>query len=307
MELNVGTRRSYLQQTDRMSAIQSLIQRLQTQISTGKKLIDPSDDPVAAARVAQIQRSMDDNTQFMRNIDTVTSRLSLADGTVESMSNSIIRVQELALNAANGTLTNGDRQNIAAELDQVIDGMMALANTRDAGGDYIFGGTLSDVAPYAKDMMGAILWQGGASTASIAIGPDTVVRAGERGDDVLTVPGATGDTFALLAEFRDLLSQPTPLTAIETERYAALLTGLQGTVSHLNDMRATFGGRLNTIEAENVRLKDVETALTVSKSNLESVDVAEAITEMQSALLILKASQQSFAQVKSLSLFDVLR
>ena len=307
MEMTVGTRHSYLVQTDRMSSLQTLIDKLQAQVSTGKKIIDPSDDPVGAARVAQLQRSMDDNSQFMRNIDTLTARLEVADSAVESMSNSLVRVRELALNAANGTLTNGDRQNIASELDQITGGMLALANTRDAGGDYVFAGGKTNAPAYAKDMTGAIVWQGGASVSSIPVGPDSAVKAGERGPDVLTAPSATRDTFAMLAEFSDLLDQPTPLSDADKGRYAALLDGLQAGIAHVNDVRATFGGRRNTLDAEKTRLQDVATALTTSKSSLESADVAAAITEMQSALLILKASQQSFAQVKSLSLFDVIR
>ncbi len=301
MEMTVGTRHSYLVQTDRMSSLQTLIGKLQAQVSTGKKIIDPSDDPVGSARVAQLQRSIDDNSQFMRNMDTLTSRLSVADRAVEGISNSLIRARELALTAANGTLNNGDRQNIAYELDQLTDGLLQLANTRDAGGDFVFAGTKSNAPAFVRDMAGDVVWDGGGTSASIPIGPDTAIKAGERGADVL------GDAFQQLQEFRDLLTQPTPLSDADKARYDMLLDGLQVGIARVNDVRATFGGRLNTIENEKTRLEDVATALTTSKSSLESADVAAAITEMQSALLILKASQQSFAQVKSLSLFDVIR
>ena len=306
-DMTVGTRQSYLAQTDRMSAIQSLIGKLQAQVSTGKRINDPSDDPVAAARVAQLQRSLDDNSQFMRNMDALTARLSVADNAVESMANSLTRANELALSAANGTLTGADRKTIASELDQLIDGMMALANTRDAGGDYIFAGDRTNQPAFVKNGAGAIVWNGGGQPQSTAIGPDIAMRSGERGIDVLTAPNSSGNAFQLLAEFRDLLDQPAPPTDAVTARYAGLLDGLKGSIAQLGDVRATFGGRLNTLESENNRLQDVATALTVSKSSLESADVAAAITEMQSALLILKASQQSFAQVKSLSLFDAIR
>src|SRR3546814_9183294 len=87
-------------------------------------------DPLGANRVVDLQRSITDNQQFIRNMDTITTQISLADSAAESMSNQLVRARELAIIAANGTMTATDRQNISTELAQIIEQVLALANTR---------------------------------------------------------------------------------------------------------------------------------------------------------------------------------
>lgn len=307
--MQVGTRQSYALQTDRMASLQSLIEKLQAQVSSGKRINDASDDPVGAARVAQLQRSLDDNSQFIRNIDAATARLSLADTAVEGMSTNLIRARELALVAANGTTTASDRANIASELDQIIDGMLGLANTRDANGDHIFSGARAGSPAFAYDGDGIVRWQGAGRAAEVPIGPDDSVAATVSGVDVLTAEVGNGrkGVFEMLAGFRTLLDRPDPRTDADKADYAALLDGLDSAVGQVNDMRAVLGGRLDRIDAERERLQSVATVIEEGKSSLESADLTKAITDLQGALLILKASQQSFAQIKSLSLFDAIR
>ena len=307
MSITLGTRQAYTVQTDRMSTLQAQIDKLQAQVSTGKKIVDPSDDPVGSARVAQLQRALDNNAQFVRNMGTLTAKLNVADSAASSIANDLTRVRELALNAANGTLTDGDRKNIASELDQISADMLALANTRDSNGDYVFAGTKSNAPAYAADMTGAIVYQGATDVASVAVGEDTAMKAGVTGADLLTPPGGADDVFKMLSDFKTLLAQPTPLTDQNKADYASLLDGLQGAIGQVNDTRAAFGGRLNTIDTEQSRLSDVATTLTANQSSLESADVASVITQMQNMLLILKASQQSFAQVSSMSLFNYIK
>lgn len=307
--MQVGTRNSYALQTDRMGALQSLIERLQAQVSSGKRLGDASDDPVGAARVAQLQRTLDDNAQFIRNIDAATAQLSLADTAVEGMSTHLIRARELALLASTGTTTASDRANIASELDQISDGLFGLANTRNANGDYIFAGARAGSPAFARDTSGIVQWQGAGRAADIPIGPDDMVASTVSGTDILTVGvgGERRDMFEMLAGFRALLDRPDPRTDQDKADYAALLDGLDAAVGQVNDTRAVLGGRLDRIDAERERLQSVATVIEEGKFSLESADMSKAITELQGALLILKASQQSFAQIKSLSLFDAIR
>src|SRR3546814_19058865 len=77
--MRIGSFQSYNSQTSRMADLQSTIDRLQTQIATGKRVLRPSDDPLGATRVVDLQRSITDNQQFIRTMDTTTKQISLAD------------------------------------------------------------------------------------------------------------------------------------------------------------------------------------------------------------------------------------
>src|SRR3546814_9377588 len=108
--MRIGSFQSYNSQTSRMADLQSTIDRLQTQISTGKRVLRPSDDPLGANRVVDLQRSSTDNQKVIRNMTTITTRISLAASTAASMSNQLVRARELADHEANGPLTETNRQ-----------------------------------------------------------------------------------------------------------------------------------------------------------------------------------------------------
>src|SRR3546814_13798416 len=114
--MRIGSFQSYNSQTSRMADLQSTIDRLQTQIATGKRVLRPSDDPLGANRVVDLQRSITDKQQFIRNMDTITTQISLADSAADSMSKQLVRARELAIIAANGTMTENDRPTLSHAL-----------------------------------------------------------------------------------------------------------------------------------------------------------------------------------------------
>src|SRR3546814_19689247 len=87
-------------------------------------------------------------------MDAITTQLAVGDSAVEAMTNQIVRAKELAILAANASMTAADRQNISTELGQIIEQMLSLANTRDASGDYIFAGAQVNTAAFMKGASG---------------------------------------------------------------------------------------------------------------------------------------------------------
>src|SRR3546814_20637634 len=140
--MRIGSFQSYISQTSRMADLQSTIDRLQTQIATGKRVLRPSDDPLGANRVVDLQRSITDNQQFIRNMDTITTQISLADSAAESMSNQLVRARELAIIAANGTMTATHRPNISTELSPIIVQLLASATHTRSSSYHLFSAPL---------------------------------------------------------------------------------------------------------------------------------------------------------------------
>lgn len=306
--MRVGTFQSYQSQTSRMGSLQSTISRLEAQIASGKRILDPADDPLGSSRVADLQRSIDNNQQFIRNMDAVTTQLSLADSAVESMSNQMVRAKELAIQAANGTLTDADRKNISTELGQILDQMVSLANTRDASGNYLFSGAAVSTAPFATDAAGAIVWQGSGEPPNVPVSSDVSIASSVTGLAMLSIESSSGrqTILASLAEFKAVLDDPGLDAAALASGMEKALGDMSAGVDRLADQRATFGSRLAQVETETERLTSLEVTMTTAKSNIESLDVAAAIVELKSAMTLLDASQQSFAEIKKLSLFSYL-
>lgn len=306
--MRVGTFQSFQSQMSRMGSLQSTLAQLEAQIASGKRILDPSDDPLGSSRVADLQRSIDNNQQFIRNMDAITTQLSFADSAVDAMSNQMVRAKELAVQAANGTLTDADRKVISTELGQIIDQMLSLSNSRDAAGNYLFSGASVGTAPFARDATGAIVWQGSGEAPKVPISADVAVSTGANGLSMLSIETSGGrqTILASLSEFKALLDDPSADAATFTAGMEKALRDTTAGIDRLADQRATFGSRMAQVETETGRLKTLETTMTTAKSNLESLDVAAAIVQLKSAMTLLDASQQSFAQIKKLSLFSNL-
>lgn len=306
--MRVGTFQSFQSQMSRMGSLQSTLAQLEAQIASGKRILDPSDDPLGSSRVADLQRSIDNNQQFIRNMDAITTQLSFADSAVDAMSNQMVRAKELAVQAANGTLTDADRKVISTELGQIIDQMLSLSNSRDAAGNYLFSGASVGTAPFARDATGAIVWEGSGDAPKVPISADVAVSTGANGLSMLSIDTSGGrqTILASLTEFKALLDDPSVDAATFTAGMEKALSDTTAGIDRLADQRATFGSRMAQVDTETDRLKALETTMTTAKSNLESLDVAAAIVQLKSAMTLLDASQQSFAQIKKLSLFSYL-
>ena len=101
----------------------------QSQISTGRKFLSPADDPVAATRILQINQELAIRKQYQRNINSVTSRLSLEDATLDGVSNLLQRVREIAIQMGDGSLSQTDRGFLAAEIEVRTEEMLGLLNS----------------------------------------------------------------------------------------------------------------------------------------------------------------------------------
>src|SRR3546814_5582466 len=104
--MRVGTFQSYNSQVSRMADLQSTIDKLQSQVATGRRVLEPADDPLGSNRIVDLQRSIDHNQQFIRNMDAITTQLAVRDSAVEEMTNQIVRAKELAILAANASMTD---------------------------------------------------------------------------------------------------------------------------------------------------------------------------------------------------------
>ena len=124
--------------------------RTQQELSTGRRVLRPSDDPLVISRLLGVYAALESNNQYVRNIDDGLSYLYAADTALGSAGALLQDAHELAVQGANGTLTKEDMSYIARQVDKMIDNMVNLANT-DLGGKYIYAGKLNNMPPFTRD------------------------------------------------------------------------------------------------------------------------------------------------------------
>ncbi len=168
-----------------MLAQQAKLSKTQLQLSTGLKVLTPGDDPVAAVRALDLQESIDKTAQYQDNIVMARSRLNIEEVNLKSAENILFRAKELTIQALNAPINGDDRLSIKSEIDQLLDQMVALTNTKNANGEYIFSGDASDVPPFVwNGDANAYVYQGGVNQRTLDIAPERRVADGDLGSTV---------------------------------------------------------------------------------------------------------------------------
>ncbi|MBK6357496.1 MAG: flagellar hook-associated protein FlgL [Betaproteobacteria bacterium] len=135
--------------TQNMLQLQTGLYKLQNQLSTGRRILSPADDPVAAAQALVISQRQSINTQFIDNQGNAESQLASLESRLAGVSDLIQAVKTRAVEAGNGAYSDSDRRTISAEIRERFDELVGLANSSDAMGNYVFSGFRGDTQPFS--------------------------------------------------------------------------------------------------------------------------------------------------------------
>ena len=178
---------------------QSELNDTQQQLSTGRRVLTPSDDPASASRVLGLNRAVDTLSQYQSNIDRLTSRLETEEGTLDGITNLLQRVRELTVQGNNDVQAAADKGAIATEIRQLGEQLFSMANSRDSGGEYVFAGYQTGTRPFSYNL-GAYSYAGDSGQRELQIAPDRTVADGDNGFDtfmnIATGPVATVNVAA---------------------------------------------------------------------------------------------------------------
>ena len=193
--MRVSTSWMQQQSVNTMMERQGDLSDIQTQMGTGKRINQPSDDPVGAARAVELTHLGADTAQYQRNITSANARLGLEDQTLSSVSDVLDRVRTLTLQGMNATQTDESRADIAAELVQLRGQLLGIANSKDSQGDYIFAGNRTGAQPFVSQ--GSVSYVGDQGQRMVAAGPGLQVATGDPGSAIfMGIPTGNG-TFAV--------------------------------------------------------------------------------------------------------------
>ena len=144
-----------------MAKAQAAVTRTDEQIASGKRLLSPADDPVAATTILQITQELSRIEQFNKNITIAENNLNLEEVALDSVTNLIHRMKEIAVAAGNtAVLTPDDYEAYATEIDSRIEELLNLQNTRSSSGQYIFAGYQGGTQPFTSDGGGNYSYHG---------------------------------------------------------------------------------------------------------------------------------------------------
>jgi len=300
--MRIGTLHMFRQGISSILDQQSRLLKTQNQLAVGKRIVNPSDDPTGSAQLIGLSETSKTTAQFQRNILAVRTRLELQDGVLGSVGDALQRVRELTVSALNDTNGADERIAIAAEVRQLANNAMGLANHKDGNGQYMFAGFQVLTVPFSETAPGVFSYAGDQGQRQIQIGPARQLADGDSGQavfmDIADGSGGFEDIFTTLENLATDLEANAPNDSS--------LDQLDRTMDHLLRARASAGARLNALESQ----ENINGALLVqleqTRSTIEDLDYAEAATRLSQESVILQAAQQSFVKVQNLNLFNFL-
>jgi flagellar hook-associated protein 3 FlgL len=280
-----------------LSSLQLGLGRLssaQEKLSTGRVINRPSDSPTGTNDAMRLRADLAANAQYSRNADDGTSWLDRADATMQSMSDSVRRARDLIVQGAStGSAGTDARTALAAELTQIRAGLIDEANTTHLGRP-LFGGTT--VGPQAYNASGAYV--GDTNSINRTVGKGVSVPVNVTGPAAFS--SGTDDLFTVLSDaFDQLQNNPAAL--------AGSLTKLDAVSGSMRNALADIGTRASRIDTATSALASSKLDNTKSLSDVENVDVASAIVDLQMQEVAYQAALGATSRVLQPTLLDFLR
>ncbi|MGX5174567.1 flagellar hook-associated protein FlgL [Aliikangiella sp. IMCC44653] len=182
---NSGVRQMLLRQAE--------VQHTQLQLATQKRVLKPSDDPVAATSINFLRAEIAQLEQFNKNGDAAKASNELEESVLSSSTDILFRVRELTVQLGNGAYGENELDSIGVELKERLAELVGLANTRNANGDYLFSGSKVKTQPFVKDAAGNYIYNGDQNQRLLRVSSGTVEATSDSGFEVfLNVKNGNG-------------------------------------------------------------------------------------------------------------------
>ena len=307
--MKISTNQMFTNSSNQIVSTQSKIADMQAQLSTGTKLVKPSDEPQLAAVVLRLETAIAQHDSFQRNLNLVDERLAVEESIVSSVDNMLIRVRELALQGASDTVSESDRKFIAVEVQGLRDALFGLANAQDKENRYLFAGSQAGSSAFQTDDAGRVSYAGDYATLQVDITKNRSVDLNRPGTAVFgSVNTLSDEGEEIKSGFFDVLDDLIlSLQNDDAGAVGASIGSLDVIQEHATLALVSIGVERSTIEGELDIHEEAKIILEAILSKEKDVDYSVLVTELSAKLVALEAVQSSFAKISQMSLLDYIR
>ncbi len=284
---------------------QSRVATLLQQMSSGRRIIVPSDDPIASVRMLRLSREEASISQYQSNIQSLRSRLSQNETALTSMTNDMLDIRDLMVWAVDGGDSSDDLNAMSGKLATVRDSLLAESNARDDEGNYLYSGTTTRTAPIKYDPTAA------AGSRYSYVG-NTDKQLVVVGNGVTQYSNVTVEEMATLLNHLDSAVTVMGTKGVNGNDPAtrAIITGALDAIDvaqrSFSQKIASLGSAQNTIGTLSNNHGSVSVANQQIMTELGAQDYTEASIAMNAYMLALQATSKAYGKVSSLSLFDAI-
>ncbi|MFP2267543.1 flagellar hook-associated protein FlgL [Citrobacter braakii] len=309
--MRVSTQQSYVSMTQSFNDLSSDLSHVVTQMATGKSILLPSDDPIAATRITQLNRQQSALDQYQTNIDSASAGMSQQESILDGVNNDLLAIRDDLLEAANGTNTAESLSSLGQDIQSMTEAMVSALNYQDEDGHYVFGGTVNDQPPIvAVDEDGdgvadSYTYQGNddhrQTTVSNGVEVDTNVAVSDFFGDSLDV---LNTLTSLSKELQDPSVDPAD-PQVQSDIQNAIDT-VDVASDALNASIATIGETQNTMTMLSSAQTDITTSNDQLISQLSDLDYGPASITFTGLEMAMEATLKTYSKVSELNLFSVI-
>lgn len=306
--MRISTLTMYEQSLGSLNRQQGDFLKTGLQISSGRRVVNPSDDPQAASLAVGVDQAKSVDQQYANARVSARNSLSQEESVLSSTSDFIVRARTLLVQAGNGTLGDSDRHAISQELNGIYQGLLGQANSKDGNGRYLFGGHQDGTPPFVQDAGGRVDYVGDDGVKAQHVDSARLMPTVDNGRAIFA-SAEDADLFGALKDMIDVLATPVADDAARANLEATLSgagKALDKSFDNVLAVRASVGSRLNELDVLDVvgsnRMLNYEQVL----SDRLDLDYNKAISEYTLRQVGLQAAQKAFVEVQKLNLFDRL-
>ncbi|HLH67234.1 MAG TPA: flagellar hook-associated protein FlgL [Solirubrobacteraceae bacterium] len=286
-----------------INSLQDQLDNTQQELSTGRTINQPSDNPYGASLAISLNQDLSSLNSYANNVTDGTAWASAASTALQSIQSMVQRVQELTVEAANGSMSPTDLQATAAEVNQLIDAIKQTADTQ-YDGQYIFSGTATQTAPYSSAT--GDVYQGNTGAVVRQIGPGAQLQVNVDISSLLGSGQGAGDGL-LLDTLRTIASDMQGATTADVADLSAnQIANLQSNLSVLEQLQANVGAVQDRLQLASTRIQALQTSDTAALSNDEDANIASTYTTYSNEQAAFTAALKAGASIVQSSLMDFL-
>lgn len=320
--MRMSTSMIYQQNLSGVTNNQSLWMQSGQQLSSGKRVLYPSDDPLAASQAVMISQSMSENSQYALARTFARQNISMEETVLRSAADGIKDMKTLIVNAGDGTLSDNDRDSLATQLQGLKDQLLSQANSTDGNGRFIFAGFANDKAPFVEQG-GKVVYQGSNSAIEQKVDANRTMTVGHTGSSIFMSltsnikpepDGSASETNVFESIDTALKALKTPLQGADEATRAQVTAaldkatrGLDNSYNNVLSTNAVLGTQLQELDVlDSIGIENN----TTNKNQLTALveaDVVEAISSYYMQQAALQASYKTFSDMQGMSLFQMNR
>jgi len=271
------------------------LDRLRQQVSTGKRITRPSDDPVAMLQSLHLNNRLSETARYRANADDGASWLEVTEAAFRSACDVLHRGRELAVYGANTTLPTQSLDALICEVEELIGHLVDIGNTSD-GRRYIFGGHQTQTRPFTLNSVPgpSVVYNGDAGDIERQIGPGVDVKVNTNGT-------------ALMPAFNALIQLHGHLAAGDVGAVSTDIDTFDAALDDMLKVAAESGSRAVRLQMAGERLGEIEISLTSLNSQVEDVDLARAVLDLRNREYTYQLALRSGADIVQPTLLDFLK